>query len=104
MRGDRTVHILREPEKDWQGDPVGEPARQFVADDCTFVPSINQDDGQLVNGQARLVIYPGAEAVPGVNDEVEIQGEGVWQIDGDVVSITKRGEVKIWMMNLRKQR
>lgn len=106
MRGDRTVHILRAPEKDWQGDPVegSVEQREFVADDCAFIPSVNADNGLLVTGKALLAIFPGAAAIPEPDDEVEISGEGVWQMDGDVAHYTKSGDDKAWMSNITKLR
>jgi len=103
MRGDQTVFILRQPETDWQGDPIGEAVSEFVADDCAFVRSINTDDGQLVSGQGQLLIFPGAEAIPEPEDQVGIGSQGIWEIDGDVAPISKGGDIQVWMMNVRKQ-
>lgn len=107
MRGDRTVHVLRKPEVDWQGDPVpgAEPARQLVATDCAYIPKTNADDGTLVAGEGLLVVFPGAQNVPRPEDALEISlEEGVWQVDGDVAAYTKGGQIKSWMMNVRSQR
>lgn len=107
MRGDRTVYVLREPAKDWQGDPIpgSEPLRQLVAHDCAYIPKTNADDGSLVAGEGLLVVFPGAKAVPRPEDSLEISlEEGVWQIDGDVAPYTKGGQPRAWMMNVRTQR
>lgn len=105
MRGDRTVHVIREPETDWQGDPIGTGDRELVATDCSYIPKTNEDDGSLVSGEGLLVIYPGTTNVPRAADRIEIAGEdNPWEIDGDVAHFTKGGQTKAWMCNVRKQR